>query len=227
MLRALIFGTCLIAGAGVALAVEQSEPDVGLCPEKLVAGQASLLCDCPSEATATGSVWGSDAYTDDSAICRAALHSGAIGTDGGRVFVVEAAGQDSYPAVTRNSVASSAWPQWRRSIAFRPTGEADRADARLRLAACPATAGGLPVGTRLTCRCDGDSTATGSVWGSGPYTGDSAICRAALHAGEVRSEGGQVRVRIVAGAAGYVAGNRRGVATGAWGSYPTSLDFGR
>ena len=106
MLRAVIFGACLIAGAGVALAVEQREPDVGTCPE-LVDGQPSLLCDCPSEATATGSVWGSDAYTDDSAICRSALHSGAIGTGGGRVFVVEAPGQDNYPAVTRNSVASS------------------------------------------------------------------------------------------------------------------------
>ena len=227
MLRAVIFGACLIAGAGVALAVEQREPDVGVCPDKLVADQPSLLCDCPSEATATGSVWGSDVYTDDSAICRSALHSGAIGTAGGRVFVVEAPGQDAYPAVTRNSVASSSWPQWRRSIAFRPTSEAGRADSRPRLAACPTSAVGLPVGTRLACACTAAAAGTGSVWGSDPYTADSAICRAAVHAGEIRSSGGEVRLRITAGRDSYPAGERRGVTTGAWSSYPTSLEFGR
>ena len=224
MLRAMIFGACLVAGAGVALAVEQREADVGLCPEKLVGGQPSLLCDCPSEATATGSVWGSDAYTDDSAICRAALHAGAIGTGGGLVFVVEAPGQDNYPAVTRNSVASSSWPQWRRSIAFRPPAEAGRVDT---LAACPFNVAGLAVGTRLDCTCTAAAAATGSVWGSGPYTADSAICRAALHAGEIGSEGGEVRLRVAAGRDGYTAGERRGVTTGAWGSYRASLEFGR
>ena len=224
MLRGLIFGACLIAGAGAALAVGQEKEAVVACPDRLVAGQSSLLCACPSEATATGSVWGSDVYTDDSAICRSALHAGVIDTRGGDVFVVEAPGQDSYRAVTRNSVASSSWPQWRRSIAFRPTAEADRADT---LAACPTNAVGLPVGTRLACTCTAAAAATGSVGGSDPYTADSAICRAAVHAGEIRPAGGEVRLRITAGRDSYPAGERRGVTTGAWSSYPTSLEFGR
>lgn len=227
MLRGLIFGLCLISGAGAALAVGQGKEGGEACPDRLVAGQSSLLCACSSEATATGNVWGSDVYTDDSAICRSALHAGVIGTGGGDVFVVEAPGQDSYPAITRNSVASSSWPQWGRSIAFRPTAEADRADARPRLAACPTNATGLPVGTRLACTCTAAAAGTGSVWGSDPYTADSAICRAAVHAGEIRSTGGEVRLRISAGQDRYPAGERRGVTTGAWSSYPTSLEFGR
>ena len=227
MLRALIFGACLVAGAGAALAVGQGEPALEACPEKLVAGRTSLHCACPSEATATGNVWGNDVYTDDSAICRSALHAGAIGTGGGGVLVVEAPGQSDYPAVTRNSVASSHWGAWTRSIAFRPTAEAERGDARPQLAACPPNAVGLPVGTRLTCTCTSAATTTGTVWGSEPYTADSAICRAAVHAGEVGREGGRVRLRVTEGRDRYVAGNRRGVATGAWSSYSSSIEFGR
>jgi hypothetical protein len=228
MLRGLIFATCMVAGAGAAFAYAQKEADVQLCPDRLVAGNGSLLCYCPSEATATGSAWGDEVYTDDSAICRSALHAGAIGTGGGTVYVVEAPGRSSYPAVTRNSVASNAWTSaWGRSIAFRPVSEAGDGDRRAAAPACPANAGGLAVGARLDCGCSAEAAGSGSVWGSGPYTGDSSICRAALHYGAIRPGGGLVRLRVTVGRNGYPASTRNGVDANSWGSYTKSIEFAR
>lgn len=228
MLKGLIFATCMIAGAGAAYGYAQKDADAPVCPDRLIAGTGSLLCSCPTEATATGSVWGDSVYTDDSAICRSALHAGAIGTDGGMVYVVEAPGQSSYPAVTRNSVASSAWTTaWSRSIAFRPVSEADGAVPMARSGPCPATAGDLNIGTRLTCGCSAEAAGAGSVWGSGPYTGDSSICRAAVHYGAIRASGGTVRLRVAPGRDAYGASSRNGVDANGWSSYAKSIEFDR
>jgi hypothetical protein len=183
------FMTGLAAGAGAAVAYAQNDEALPVCPDRLAAGTSALHCNCPSEATATGSVWGSDVYTDDSAICRSALHAGAIGTEGGPVYVVEAAGQPSYPAVTRNSVAGASWPSWGRSIAFRNVSEAGAADRTASVAACPDNGAGLAMGARVTCGCSVTASAAGTVWGSGPYTADSAICHAARHTGRVSGQG--------------------------------------
>jgi hypothetical protein len=226
MLKGLIFATCMVAGASAAYGYAQKDTDAAICPDRLTTGTGSLLCSCPTEATAGGSVWGDSVYTDDSAICRSALHAGAIGTDGGMVYVVEAPGQSSYPAVTRNSVASSAWTTaWNRSIAFRPVSEAGGA-ARM-AEACPFNVAGLGVGTRLTCGCPASAAGSGSVWGSGPYTGDSAMCRAAVHAGAIGERGGTIRVRVGAGRATYSGSTRNGVGANSWGSYGTSLEIER
>jgi len=224
MLRSLIFAVSLAAGASGAMALAGDGPGLETCPERLVAGQPALNCDCPSEATATGNVWGSDVYTDDSAICRAALHAGAIGTEGGAVFVVEAPGRDDYPAVTRNSVASSHWGSYGRSIAFRPVSEAG-VEATLR--ACPGNAAGLTAGTRVSCRCSAEAASGGSVWGSGPYTGDSSLCRAAVHAGAIREGGGAIEVRVTPGRQSYQASARNGVNASPWGSFSTSFEVDR
>jgi hypothetical protein len=230
----LLFSFAAAIAAGVALASTwlpavapmahaQSGPPPA-CPDRLVAGQSSLVCACSSEATASGSVWGSDVYTDDSAICRSALHAGAIGTGGGIVWVREEGGRESYPAVTRNSVASSAWGQWTRSIAFRPADEAG--DPAKMVQACPANAGGLDVGTVVRCGCSAEATASGAVWGDDSYTADSSICRAALHAGAVGTGGGAVELRVTAGLAGYRASTRNGVAAQSWGAFSKSFRFG-
>jgi hypothetical protein len=226
LFRGLVFAAGLAAGAGAALAFAQNDKSLPACPERLVAGTSAEHCVCPSEATATGSVWGSDLYTDDSAICRAALHAGAIGTDGGAVYVIEAAGQPSYPAITRNSVASAAWPAWGRSIAFRNVSEATAADRVAAVAACPANAGGLAIGTRITCGCSAPASAAGPVWGSGPYTADSAICHAARHAGRTNGNGYEVvAIVVTAGRQGYAPSTRHRVAAGSWGAFSSSFEF--
>ncbi len=44
------------------------------------------------------------------------------------------------------------------------------------------------------CDCTAEAMGGGPVWGSGPYTADSNICSAALHAGMIGPEGGVVLV---------------------------------
>lgn len=86
--------------------------------------------------------------------------------------------------------------------------------------------GDLPPGSRIVVACPGGCTDGGTVWGDGTYTDDSAICRAAIHAG--RLEGpypGTVRVRIVPGLDRYPGEERNGVASRPYGGWPRSFSF--
>ena len=65
-------------------------------------------------------MWGTDIYTDDSAICPAAVHAGKLGTYGGGTATVEVLdGQQSYVGSTRNGVTSLDFGAWPGSIRFR------------------------------------------------------------------------------------------------------------
>lgn len=66
-----------------------------------------VTVNCSADGTA-GSVWGSGPYTDDSSVCTAGVHSGAITlADGGAVTVEIQPGQESYEGSTANGVTSS------------------------------------------------------------------------------------------------------------------------
>ncbi len=88
------------------------------------------------------------------------------------------------------------------------------------LETCPANALGIEAETLCLCRSSGAA----SVWGSGPYTGDSSICTAALHAGVVDPSGGPVRVIPSAGLDSYAGSTANGVTTRDWGSFRSSFD---
>ena len=64
---------------------------------------------------------------------------------------------------------------------------------------------------------------TGSLWGTGPYTRDSSICTAAVHAGAVGSGGGLVKASILAGQDSYGESEANGVSSHSWGAYDSSL----
>ncbi len=64
----------------------------------------------------TGSVWGSDVYTTDSAICVAAVHAGVIGANGGPVKVNLTAGKPNYTGTARNGVTSNQWAAFDKSF---------------------------------------------------------------------------------------------------------------
>ncbi len=89
------------------------------CPALLGASVPALVCNCSAEAVTKGGVWGSEVYTDDSSICRSALHAGMIGGQGGLVDVFESPGLPGYEAATRHGVGSNSWGAYRRSIEFR------------------------------------------------------------------------------------------------------------
>jgi hypothetical protein len=68
--------------------------------------------DCPPDGE-PDSIWGTDIYTDDSSICTAAVHVGAITVeDGGEVKIEIRPGEDSYEATERNGIESFAYGQW-------------------------------------------------------------------------------------------------------------------
>ena len=60
----------------------------------------------------------------------------------------------------------------------------------------------------------------GSVWGSGPYTLDSTLAAAAVHAGVLRpGQAGVVRVRVVPSPGGFIGSVRNGVSTAGFGPF--------
>ena len=67
----------------------------------------SHLVNCPAGCTGGGSVWGTDAYTADTVICRAAIHAGLITEAGGNVIVTIDPGRPAYRGSTRNRIRSS------------------------------------------------------------------------------------------------------------------------
>ncbi len=74
--------------------------------------------DCPPNPGRTGrGVWGSGPYTDDSSVCMAGVHAGAIGFGGGRVVIEMRPGQTNYGASQRNGVSSSDYGAWSGSFA--------------------------------------------------------------------------------------------------------------
>lgn len=77
----------------------------------------------------------------------------------------------------------------------------------------------------LACACPPALVGQGAVWGSGPYTADSATCAAALHAGMVTRRGGAVTVRMLPGQARYPGTTRNGVTTNNYGAYESSYRF--
>ncbi len=81
------------------------------------------------------------------------------------------------------------------------------------------------AGKRYTFRCPANGRAR-TVWGSGPYTDDSSVCTAAVHAGLITlGSGGRVTVEMVAGQGSYAASERNGVRASSFGTFPGSFVF--
>jgi hypothetical protein len=75
-----------------------------------------------------------------------------------------------------------------------------------------------------SCTCPAPNPA-GAVWGAGPYTSDSDLCTAALHAGVIGRDGGEVSARLEDGQAEYTGSTANGVTTQRWGRYDSSIAF--
>ncbi len=67
---------------------------------------------CPPNGT-TRTVWGTTFYTDDSGICTAAVHRGAITVEsGGSVTYEIAPGQESYEGSEANGITTQDYGPW-------------------------------------------------------------------------------------------------------------------
>lgn len=113
-----------VQGLGRAIGAANAAPMA--CPGPLNAmpnAPARFTCACSASAATTAApIWGIDVYTDDSAVCVAAVHAGAIGPGGGSVTVSRAQGQQSYPGGARNGIVSNSYGPWQQS--FRVTAAA-------------------------------------------------------------------------------------------------------
>jgi outer membrane protein OmpA-like peptidoglycan-associated protein len=188
-----------------------------------------VRCACSAEATGSGSVWGTDTYTADSASCRAALHAGAVGRRGGEVTIRMLPGQARYPGTTRNGFASFNYGSYDGSYRFE--------GVPARTATAPAPAAASPeqcpdnmlayAGSdeALTCLCPGEATLAGAVWGTDTYTADSATCRAAVHAGSIAQTGGMVTLRMLPGQGRYPGTTRNRISSNNYGAYDASYRF--
>ena len=77
----------------------------------------------------------------------------------------------------------------------------------------------------VRCACPAELVGRGAVWGSGPYTADSATCAAALHAGAVTRRGGAVTLQMGPGQPRFPGTTRNGVTTNNYGAYDSSFRF--
>jgi outer membrane protein OmpA-like peptidoglycan-associated protein len=156
----------------------------------------TLTCGCTAEVATQGDVYGANPYYWQSELCRAAVHAGAIGAEGGQI-VVEAAPQPFYPAVTRNGVEGSHYGD---GNGFRVVstgtplpGLIPSESGGMTLDTCPSGYGSFTEDAPpVTCGCSAEAAKEGSVYGGNPYYWQSTVCRAALHAGAIGPDGGQI-----------------------------------
>jgi hypothetical protein len=97
-------------------------PGPGLCPGSLGISRelpTPFTCRCTAQSTQEGVVWGTDFYTDDSSLCRAALHAGRVTPDGGTITVMRGDGRALFVGSTRNGVASADFGAFPTSVTFK------------------------------------------------------------------------------------------------------------
>lgn len=76
----------------------------------------------------------------------------------------------------------------------------------------------------VVCACPSGFD-TGIVWGSGPYTGDSDVCTAALHSGLISEHNFVVEVISRGANESYPGSSSNGVTTRDWGNYGESFEI--
>lgn len=176
---------------------------------------------------AAGSVYGSETYTDDSALAAVVVHAGVLREgETGLVQVTILPGQANYDAATRHGITSYAYGPWSGSYRVDRVSQ----DFALRLAGDdreviddPGNLTGLsrPASDRLFIRVTG--TTDGFVWGTGVYTSDSDLSTAAVHAGLAKPGETQiVQATILPGRSNYAGSKRNGVISRGYGSWGSS-----
>jgi hypothetical protein len=179
----------------------------------------------PIVGATTGRVFGSDVYSDDSALPAAAVHAGVIlPGEFGFVKVTLLPGQAQYEGTNRNGVTSAAYNAWDGSFRVEPAPRDSvlqfAGEDVSRLVPMDSLRGRTDVSFVIRVK----GSATGPVWGSGIYTDDSSIAAAAVHAGLLKpDEEGLVRVVITAGRQSYTASEANGIKSQPYGPWQGSF----
>lgn len=182
-------------------------------------------------------IHGTDSYSSDTPVCAAAVHAGKIGDDGGIVTVQLNPGMERYVGTEQNGVTSADRPATKRSFVFVDDTSPDAANEIL-LSRAPNlkweskfTATGFAhkqlTGQRFTFRCpsvQGDLRYR-TIVGTDLYAFSSMICRAAVHAGKLTTDGGFVTVELAAGGKKLIGSIRNGIESKSGSSGPGTLFF--
>jgi len=175
-----------------------------------------------------GTVFGTNVFTDDTALAAAAVHAGVL-RDGqtGTVRVTVAPGQLQYAGSTLNGITSVSFGQYTGSYSIsNAVGDTPLADYPGMFGNPLADPGNLSnytsqTGAALYFRVTGDTS--GSIWGTRIYTADSKLATAAVHAGVLAAgSSGIVKVTILAGQSSYTGSSNNGVQSSTFGSYQAS-----
>src|SRR5262245_46380178 len=109
-------------------------------------------------------------------------------------------------------------------VAGNAVGQQRSLGAELGLTAVPVR--GQNTARRLSFVCPATSPLSDAVWGSSPYTDDSQICPAAVHAGVLRAgQIGQVTVLTGIGQASFPGSQQNGVTSQSWTNSQWSYTF--
>jgi hypothetical protein len=170
---------------------------------------------CPASDGAGATVYGTDVYTADSAVCAAAIHAGAL-TRGqaGVVTVVTGSGAERFEGSSRNGVTTRAYGPWDKSYTFARDGVPGMITWRT-------VWNGIPEDFVAPIRvvCPATRTAEGKLWGTDVYTRDSVVCVAAVHAGVITAAGGVVVVTRARSPVEFVGSSRNGVTSERYGPF--------
>ncbi|EFN54616.1 hypothetical protein CHLNCDRAFT_135134 [Chlorella variabilis] len=190
---------------------------------------ASTCVQCPAGcAAASRDVWGTGVYTADSPVCKAAIHAGLItNTSGGVVTVYWDSGRELYAGTTAHGITSSDYGAYDSAFAFaqrpppspptQPTWLCETQGREYASEAEPVVAMQCPAGCLSEPR---------DVWGTGVYTSDSPVCKAAIHAGLItNTSSGLVTIYWDTGKASYTGSYANGVQSEPCGEYPSSFAF--
>ncbi|MGC4028500.1 MAG: LCCL domain-containing protein [Steroidobacteraceae bacterium] len=171
---------------------------------------------CPPTETNGDNVYGTDTYMDSSPVCPAAIHAGLLKAgQNGVVRILIGRGAQSFEGSRRNGVATLKYGSWGYSYTFVKEGKPGSI-------AWTTAWSGIPMDftSALTLRCPAGGGREGALWGTNPYTADSSICLAAVHAGIIGSDtGGEIQVQRARGARQFPGSVKNGVTSRRWGAY--------
>ena len=210
----------IVAAAALAAAAAHAQTYLGLAPTqnagafRAQAGQA-LSFVCPASEGGKAKLYGTDTYTDDSAICAAAIHAGVLKPGrAGVVTILIGNGAKSFKGSERNRIVSHDYGAWEHSYSFVHDDEPGSITWKT-------VWNGIPddFTDPIVVNCPGGGDASKTIWGTDVYTRDSTICVAAVHTGTITPEkGGLVTVRRAPAPKEYLGTQRYRVTSQRWGS---------
>lgn len=184
-------------------------------------GQTGQVFEFVVEGKASGRLWGSEIYTDDSELAVAAVHAGILKPEeSGSVKVKILPGQSEYAASIQYGVQSQEYGTFGGS--FQIVGFQKET-----IPTYPDPGNLIDYRNRNgeTFKFLVKGLSSGNCWGANPYTDDSLLALTAVHSGAVQAgKYGIVEVTLLAGQSNYIGSPQNGIVSLSYGSWVGSYE---